>query len=169
MSTSTDVSEITKEVSGITISGPGTSEPAARIELNDEDALGADVTMTVVKPDGTETEPIIVRDVTPAEDALFDSSSWNTVPRIDGQSVDSLVFAFGGSIKYAASDPSGREMFDALALGKEVALRIEAVVATKAGGFKLVSLGGDLGEREEITAKTTLKVTDLYRLAPEAL
>lgn len=99
-----------------------------------------------------------------ANGELFDSGSYVDVPVIDGQATDALVIAFGGSIKYEASDRAGQDLFNDLRLGKSVTLRVEGVVVDKKGGYKV-----NAAEEEIVTGTARIKVETLYLPAAEQL
>lgn len=95
---------------------------------------------------------------------LFDSGTYVDLPVIDGQATDKLVIAFGGSIKYDASDRAGQDLFNALRLGKSVTLRIEGVVADKKGGYKV-----NARDEEVVTGTARIKIETLYLPSPSEL
>lgn len=99
-----------------------------------------------------------------ANGELFDSGSYVDVPVIDGQATDTLVIAFGGSIKYEASDRAGQDLFNDLRLGKSVTLRVEGVVVDKKGGYKV-----NAAEEEIVTGTARIKVETLYLPGPSEL
>lgn len=99
-----------------------------------------------------------------ANGELFDSGSYVDVPVIDGQATDALVIAFGGSIKYEASDRAGQDLFNDLRLGKSVTLRVEGVVVDKKGGYKV-----NAAEEEIVTGTARIKVETLYLPGPSEL
>ena len=94
---------------------------------------------------------------------LFDGAAYVAVPEIDGQTTDKLVIAFSGSVAYDATDDAGAKMFNDLALGKAVELRVAGYVANKQGGYKVTAT------EEVVTGKAVIKVDTLYLLTPERL
>lgn len=98
------------------------------------------------------------------EETLFEPSAYVAVPEVDGQTTDKLVIAFSGSVAYDATDEEGAKLFNDLALGKAVELRIAGYVAAKAGGYKVTAT-----EEEVVTGKAVVKVDTLYLLSPEHL
>jgi hypothetical protein len=155
------VTGVAQAVSGINIEGPTaptetTSEPeesgiTVRINGGPEVPLGA-----------------LENTIAPGKNVeLFDKSAYLDAPMIDGQAADHIVVAFSGSIKWDATDAQGRMMFEKLVLGKDVDLRISGVVAKKHGSWKLAGKEGE--EQEVVTGQCSVKVTDLFVLAPEDL
>jgi len=158
-----DMSGIAGSVSDIQIDGPTIDIPPV------ENATGAVAPSTPADAPPAPTEAEIAA-ATPSGKTveLFDSGRYLEAVVVDGQKTDEIVVAFSGSIRYDAMTPEGREMFERLTLGRSVSLRIEGIVAGKAGSYKLAGVGTD-DEREVVTGKATVKVTDLYRLTPEEL
>lgn len=151
----TDVTEVAEAVTGITISGPETTTTGGNITAegwpNTVPATGAN-----------EAEALA-----PTPKALFETGAYLAVPQMDGKATDQIVIAFSGSIKYEASDPVGRALFEKLTLGKEIELRVAGSVAKKAGSWKLAGKEGQ--EEEVVTGQVGVKVTTLYVLSPEDL
>lgn len=175
---STDVTDVAAQVSGITIDGPTAPPDASEIlaearEERIDNILGneptietRETTVEFIDANGASTGQIpvsVLADVLSSDDSLFDSDGFRNVPVIDGQACDELVLAFSGSVKYDATDLAGQKMFRDLTLGKSVTLRIEGSVATRSGGWKLAGVGTD-SEREVVTGKISVKVTDHYHL-----
>lgn len=167
MSTTTDMTEITDAVGGITIDGPSVVNEARDERVDRLIGDGIAPPPTVIETTVEELEQAHAKLVAP-KDSLFDDSGYIDVPIIDGQPTDELVIAFSGSIKYAATDPAGQALFRSMKLGRGMTLTVEGVVSGKNGGYKMVGVDTD-AEREVITGKATLKITDLYTKSPEEL
>jgi hypothetical protein len=121
--------------------------------------------VTITGPDG------VAHDVTGAFKAaangeLFDAGSYQDsgIPVVDGQATDKLVFAFGGSLPFEATDGFAQELFERFQLGASVTLQVEAVVMKKDGAYKV-----NAKDEETITGGVRLKVTSLYVKSPESL
>lgn len=158
----TDVTGVAEAVSGITIAGPVTETVTATEEVE----------VTVNLPGGGETTATVpvsaFPDTPPGKNVeLFDKSAYLDAPMIDGQAADFIVIAFSGSIKFEASDPAGRRLFETMVLGKDVDLRVSGPVVKKHGAWKLAGKEGE--EQEVVTGQCSVKVTDLFVLAPEDL
>lgn len=188
--TSTDVSEVTSAVDGIKIDGPAApdetqeavvSEPEVYPAHTSDERVAAilgnesagETTVEITTSDGETTGPVPLAALetaltpTPSKEALFATDKYLAVPTIDGQAADLIKISFTGGVEYEASDPDGQELLNRLRLGQEVELRVAAVVARKAGSWKTV--GKEDEEREVVTGQVALKVTSLWRLAPEDL
>lgn len=172
--TSTDVSEITDAVSGIQITGPGEITPVTPELVEPEIIIATgETTVEFLNPDGSSSGKIPLADIpelkqTINPEALFDTHAYLDVPTVDGQAADKLVVSFSGSVSFNAGDEQGKQLFRSLSLGKSATLQVEAVVAGKAGGWKIVGAGGDM-EREVVTATAKVKVETLYLPSPEDL
>lgn len=178
------VESLAGPVAGITIDGPQTDddrvddvdeEQAApggdrdpdELEQGLAEALGPDIdSVRIEGPDGTtgaEAIEAVMKRAVGAEQ-LFDDEDYVTVPRMDGQNADTLQFRFGGGVAFEASDKFAQKLFEKLALGKDVELRVAAEVVTKAGAWKRKA-----DETEVVTGKIGLKVVTMYVLDPEEL
>ncbi len=155
-------------------------EQAARIEIQgpENGTNGALPTKpqsewTLRTPDGEEADIVSITEERAAvgapvvrlpEEPLFNSSAYVAVPEVDGQTIDKLVIAFSGSVAYDATDEEGAKMFNDLALGKAVELRVAGFVSKKEGAYKVTAT-----EEEVVTGKATVRVNTLYLLTPEHL
>lgn len=167
----TDVTGVAEAVSDIQIVGP--SVTAADTLTTETAATGTDADVTVSINGGPEVPLETLTDAvlkTPPGKTveLFDKGAYLNAVVIDGQAADKIRISFSGSIDYEAADPTGRALFEKLALGKDIDLRVAGTVAKKHGAWKLAGAGTD-NEREEVTGQVGVKVTDLYVLSPEEL
>ncbi len=157
----TDVTEVADAVGGLQIDGPTTDTSGHTAALTFTDSDGeqrtVDITGQLLEDDPEATQP-------GTDTVLFDNSAYLAVPVIDKQPTDSLVIAFSGSVKYEASDPDGRALFAALALGKPVELRVAGFVAAKQGAYKENAEG-----ESTVSGKATVKVDTVWHLSPEQL
>ena len=172
MSSIEGIDKIGEQAARINIDGPGSEREPDALEqelANDLDGIDS---VRIEGPNGTHGKEAIERVVASTFDPppldgqteAFDVSAYVAVPDIDGQTTDKLVIAFSGSVAYDATDIEGAKLFNDLALGKAVELRVAGYVAAKAGGYKVTAT-----EEEVITGKATIKVDTLYLLSPEAL
>lgn len=178
--TSTDVSEVTTALDGIQIDGPHTASlPTEHPPIDSADILpeAQEQRMEQILGEDTANEgatgfiPVAPLETAltprPASEALFATDKYLAVPTIDGQAADVIKITFTGGVEYEASDPDGQELLAKLRLGQEVELRVAGVVARKAGSWKTTGKEGE--EVEVVTGAVALKVTELWRLAPEDL
>lgn len=100
--------------------------------------------------------------------ALIDPIDYETeelqLPRVDGQPVDRIAFAFTGQIMLDRSDPADVKLFRKLTLGHDVTLQIEGVCAGYAGKGN-TNRDGDL---DVIVATRRIKINTIYLPAGEA-
>jgi hypothetical protein len=112
----------------------------------------------------TETPP-----ADPEGKALFDRSQYEKeglqIPKVDGQSVDRIAVAVTGEIMLDRSDEADVALYNRLALGKEVELR----VAGKVQGTGAKGATNRDGDLDVIVGKKTIKVGTVWVLDPEAL
>jgi hypothetical protein len=116
------------------------------------------------EPDEPEKTPI-----DPEGKTLFDRSQYEKeglqIPKVDGQSVDRIAVAVTGEIMLDRSDEADVALYNRLALGKEVELR----VAGKVQGTGAKGATNRDGDLDVIVGKKTIKVGTVWVLDPEAL
>lgn len=157
-------------------------EQVAQIDLDGqpESTQGNETVITLVTDDGEvditdvvtnasndfedEVREAVVAHLPHANGELFDPGSYVDVPVVDGQATDKLVFGFGGSLPFEASDSFAQSLFNRLQLGASVTLQVEVQVVKKDGAYKV-----NAKEEETITGGARLKVTSLYVKSPEEL
>ena len=172
MSSIEGIDKIGEQAAKIDIQGPETSEPHQEWELRTNGERADIVGVTDRDEDADELMAELGRQdleidraaATKQDTELFDRSAYVAVPEIDGQTTDKLVIAFSGSVAYDATDEAGAAMFNDLALGKAVELRVAGYVAAKQGAYRVTAT-----EEEVVTGKATIKVDTLYLLTPENL
>jgi hypothetical protein len=130
----------------------------------DEEIPGADDDETGdTEEEGAETPP-----ADPEGKALFDRSQYDKegfqIPKVDGQSVDRIAVAVTGEIMLDRSDEADVALYNRLALGKEVELR----VAGKVQGTGAKGATNRDGDLDVIVGKKTIKVGTVWVLDPEA-
>ena len=75
------------------------------------------------------------------EEPIFDASGYDLpIPRLDGHKADRLSIAFSGGVDLDRTSEEDLSMVDSLTLGREIELRVTAIVMKK--GFTL-SAGKD--------------------------
>jgi hypothetical protein len=99
-----------------------------------------------------EPSPVDIRRAGASPEAL-------ALPAIDGEAPDRIEVQFTGGVRLDRSDPADVELMRALALGKEVNLRIVGVVRGKVG---TVSWDED-GYPGETTHSAKVRITTVYR------
>lgn len=99
-----------------------------------------------------EPSPVDIRRAGASPEAL-------ALPAIDGEAPDRIEVAFTGGVRLDRSDPADVELMRALALGKEVNLRVVGVVRGKVG---TVSWDED-GYPGETTHSAKVRITTVYR------
>lgn len=165
MSSIEGIDKIGEQASKIQIQGPQNGQPDERSEI---EAAIADARADLPKRDSDwhlVTEDGETADITEVRQTeAFDGSAYIAVPEVDGQTTDKLVIAFSGAVAYDASDEEGAKLFQDLALGKAVELRVAGYVSGKQGTYKVTAT-----EEEVVTGKAIVKVDTLYLLTPEAL
>lgn len=129
-------------------------EPAEVIEQDDSDTKEAD-------PD-TKTPP----EPAPGEQAAaFNASDFDRedlqIPKIDGQSIDRISIKWSGEVFLDRSDPDDVAVYNALRLGKDVSLLVEAKCSST-GAKGATDREGDL---DVIVATKGLKVHSLMKPA----
>lgn len=106
---------------------------------------------------------------TPPETALFDRSQYEReglgITKIDGQPVDRIAIKLTGEVMLDRSDQADVAVFNKLALGKAVELRVAGVVQ-RSTGAKATGRDGDL---DVIVGSKTLKIDSVWVLSPEQL
>lgn len=136
--------------------------PVARVVEDEPIAITIDMDAPDVDQQIAGAAREVVRRANP--DALFDTEAFDVVPRVDGQATDVLEFTLSGAVKYEATDDDGRELFEALRLGKFVVLRVTGVVASRQGRYKENAEGDSI-----VTGKTVVKIDSINLRAPEDL
>ena len=180
MSSIEGIDKIGEQAAKIEIQGPDDSREPDALEQQLADGMGDGIdSVRISGPNGTTGRDAIEQVVGRAlsddevEDAakqmdseseLFDGSAYVAVPEVDGRSTDKLVISFSGSVAYDATDEEGAKMFNDLALGKAVELRVAGFVSGKQGAYKVTAT-----EEEVVTGKAVIKVDTLYLLTPESL
>ena len=125
----------------------------------------ADITVDLDDPDYPEKLAKDIGKVFAAKgDALFDPAPFDVAPVLDGQATDELVIAVTGSVKFDATSDDGRELFEALNLGKFVVLRVTGRVASRQGQWKETSEGDPV-----VTGKSTVKIDSIVLRSVEDL
>lgn len=80
------------------------------------------------------------------EEPIFDASGYDLpIPRLDGHKADRLAVTFSGGVDLDRTSEDDLSLVDSLALGREVELRVTAVVTKK--GFTLTAGKDDEPER----------------------
>ena len=75
---------------------------------------------------------------TTTDESIFDASSYDLpIPRLDGHKADRLSISFSGGVELDRTSEDDLALVDALALGREVELRVTATVTKK--GFTLTA------------------------------
>lgn len=101
----------------------------------------------------------------PPPNALFDKSEYERedlqIAKIDGQSIDRIAVKFSGEVFLDRSEPSDVAIFNALKLGKDVALMIDAKCSAT-GATGATDREGDL---DVVVGRKGLKVHSLTRPA----
>lgn len=100
---------------------------------------------------------------------LFDKSDYDredlAIPKVDGEQIDKIRFAFSGSVMLDRSEIADVALFNGAKLGKDLELRISAKVAGVGTGFT-TNKDGDL---DVIVGEKKLKVESVWVLDPEEL
>lgn len=95
--------------------------------------------------------------------ALFDRSQYEKeglqIPKIDGQTIDRIKVAFTGEVMLDRSEVSDVAVFNALTLGKDVTLTIEA----KCSGTGAAGATDRDGDLDVVVGAKKLKVHSLRR------
>lgn len=112
-------------------------------------------------------------ETTPAPDpdgkALFDASDYDredlAIPKVDGNQIDKIRFAFSGSVLLDRSEIADVALFNGAKLGQELELRVSAKVAGVGTGFT-TNKDGDL---DVIVGEKKLKIETVWVLDPEDL
>ena len=172
MSSIEGIDKIGEQAARISIAGPGSEREPDTLEQQLAAGIDGIDSVRITGPNGTHGKDAIEHVVASTFDPppldgqteAFDVSAYVAVPEVDGQTTDKLVIAFSGSVAYDATDEQGAKLFNDLALGKAVELRVAGYVAAKAGGYKVTAT-----EEEVVTGKATIRVDTLYLLTPETL
>lgn len=155
---------IGQQVAEIDLPAENAGSPEPALAAVPEPEVDVEVeSVTITGPDG-EAHDVTGLFKAAANGELFDSGSYVDVPVVDGQATDALVIAFGGSIRYEASDKAGQDLFNALRLGKSVTLRVEGTVVDKKGGYKVSA-----SDVETVTGTARIKIESLYLPSAEQL
>jgi hypothetical protein len=100
---------------------------------------------------------------------LFDRSQYDregmAISKIDGQQVDRISIKFAGKIMLNRSEEADVALFNKLALGRDVELRVAGRVQ-RASGAGATGRDGDL---DVIVGQKTLKIGTVWVLEPENL
>lgn len=101
--------------------------------------------------------------------SLFDASDYDredlAIPKVDGNQIDKIRFAFSGSVLLERSEIADVAAFNGAKLGKELELRVTAKVAGVGTGFT-TNKDGDL---DVIVGEKKLKIESVWVLDPEEL
>jgi hypothetical protein len=108
---------------------------AAMGQAEDAGVLANDLITAVDDPENDDDpEPIV--DTATGQTAIIDHSQYERedlqIPKIDGQSIDRISIKFAGEIFLDRSEPSDVAVYNALRLGKDVALLVEAKCSSTA-------------------------------------
>jgi hypothetical protein len=139
------------------------NEEATEPERELEDGVGSDSEASDEEGKPEETKP------DPEGAALFDRSQYERegmqIPKVDGQSIDRIAVAVTGEIMLDRSNEADVALYNRLALGREVELRVAGKVqATGAKGA--TNRDGDL---DVVVGKKTVKVDTVWVLQAEDL
>jgi len=154
---------------------PGTADNPIEVDLDNPNWEKAAEEMTnrvadIIDPDDKLLGGERFTDETPEPGSgLFDASDYDredlAIPKVDGEQIDKIRFAFSGSVLLDRSEVADVALFNGARLGKELELRISAKVAGVGTGFT-TNKDGDL---DVIVGEKNLKVESVWVLDPEEL
>ena len=145
------------------LEGPTVEPRRQNVETEEGDEIEAEPEDPAIEDDETKRE---LEDASSElEEVLFNASDYDRedlqIPKIDGQSIDRISIKWSGEVFLDRSDPDDVAVYNALRLGKDVSLLVEAKCSST-GAKGATDREGDL---DVIVATKGLKVHSLMRAA----